>query len=339
MRLRPFTRVPHMLALALAALSLASPPGARAYPIPPQSLMVLVEGADVIVVAKVLASDPVERAADDDLPDFGEHTATLLVEETLVSPRPLGGVVRIPYPAGLMCPAPPRYETDATVLAFLAADEEDGVLRTVGLSYGTKDVTDPGVRSAYVARVREALEILKVREKAARDAQTVEWLVRCAEDPHTRHEALYELTPSPDPAREVSPDEAERTDYGAMMTDAHRARLVSAVVSSASLLDYGTLALADYLLASEDPRLLARMRDEVERVASGGEEKNAWAVAGLLDRYARAVGWTRGETLARKVVEEGRGMAPAVDAKALEGYVRALRAWEATRAARQPGGA
>jgi hypothetical protein len=285
--------------LAAAATLLAAPRVAAAYPITPHPLRKLVQGADAIVVAKVAAVEKIERKKD----DWSSAVAVLAVEEILAANAAakeagveVGRELRISYPATLVCPAPPEYVAGTTALVFLARDEKRGTLTTFALSYGAKEVSDPETRAAYVARVREMLEIEAEADPAAKRRRTVEWLVRCAEDPRTRWDGAYELardgdfmssydpTPKPAFARELDP--------------AQRERLVLAVVNATDLDDQGALCLVDLATRLGEKRIVPRLRAELERLAAA-EGRLGWRVPSLMLSIADLEAWTDGGRLAR----------------------------------------
>lgn len=81
------------------------------------------------------------------------------------------------------------------------------------------------------------------------DAATVEWLVRCAEEPATRWEGAFELLgPSEEEIRELAMKGYHHRPH--VLSDAQRKRLVDALVG-VEMHGYADLVLAEYLV--EDP--------------------------------------------------------------------------------------
>jgi hypothetical protein len=160
-----------------------------AYPIPPQTLRMLTNDSELIVVARVEDVTQLEKRYD----KYDWYTAMARLEVISV----LKGVaqnryINVPYPANLACPAPPHYEVGETVLAFLAPSESGSDYITVGLSYGSKNL-DANEIGIYSARVHELVEIEKQTDPDTCLLQLVEWLVLCAEHPATRWEGTYDL--------------------------------------------------------------------------------------------------------------------------------------------------
>jgi hypothetical protein len=184
-------------ALVGAAVVVAAATGiarrAEAYPIPPVTLWELTEKADTIVLATVEAERRRDGGADDD-DDWNTTTAVLSVIEAWKG-KP-GARIDVPYPAGLLCPAPPRYEAGLTVLAFLERGTK-GRYETVGLSYGTLYPEPPEV-DLFRQLVRRASTAQAAADAGARETARVEWLVRAAGPPATRWHGLYALAPQGD---------------------------------------------------------------------------------------------------------------------------------------------
>jgi hypothetical protein len=77
-----------------------------------------------------------------------------------------------------------------SVLMFMNRDEDTDELILSDRNDGLKKIT-PEKLAAYAIRIRELNEIFGSEQPTY--AQVVAWIVRCAEDPHTRWEGTYEL--------------------------------------------------------------------------------------------------------------------------------------------------
>lgn len=80
-----------------------------------------------------------------------------------------------------------------SVLLFVKKNEESGAIEPTEASDGIKKMT-PDKLSAYEARIRELKGILSAEKP--KYSQLVNWMVRSAEDPHTRWEGTFELLQS-----------------------------------------------------------------------------------------------------------------------------------------------
>lgn len=93
----------------------------------------------------------------------------------------------------------PSYVTGEELLAFLVLSDEGSaarpVYKEVGYSEGVRRL-EIAERGSYLHRVEALAEIDRAARKSARvdPAAVMDWLVATAEDPHTRHEAIREIT-------------------------------------------------------------------------------------------------------------------------------------------------
>lgn len=255
-------------ALAVGLLSLAASTAAeavRVYPIDPVPLRELCERSDLIVVARV---DGLAPLATD---DWNSKEASLTVLETLKGAAP-SGVVRVPFPADMICPAPPVYRVGDTTLVFLAREKDAPAFFTVALDYGTK-VLEPEARAVYVRRVREWVEIDRDEDAERRKAHLAEWLVQLVEHPATRWEGVFDFARGIEAAREAAAVAMPPvTSLFARLDDAQRARLVTAF-ASLSAMDWEWLQLLELLETVEDERLVpavaARLAAHLDKPPSG----------------------------------------------------------------------
>jgi hypothetical protein len=111
-------------ALVAGILATAFPSDAGAYPIPPVTLWSLVEQADVVVLARVERVEPGEPRTEEDMMNgdfFDRDIAVLRVLETWKGEEM--AEIRVTFGAGVICPAPPRFQIGEVVLAFLERGE------------------------------------------------------------------------------------------------------------------------------------------------------------------------------------------------------------------------
>jgi hypothetical protein len=190
--------VARLLVFSIIAISMISvgvpfaPSRTRACPMPPpQPLRQLYAQSAHIVVAKVGKSEVTKTEGEDE--DEMSHLKTaLLVSSTLKGePEPVVHVHHWSY----------REYKDAIssategeqLLVFLSQNKEDGNYYVDDMSYGIKKLSDADLK-VYVQRIEELASIMKAEKPS--DAEIVEWLVRCAEDPATQWEGAYDLAMS-----------------------------------------------------------------------------------------------------------------------------------------------
>lgn len=243
-----------------------------AWPIEPQTLRKLIESSAYIVIAKVDNQEP--KRGNIIYSEGGEGLANLYIKETLKGDLHANHI-QVFYEAGMVCPAPPIYLNQSTVLAFLYKNETGSTFSTQGLSYGSKVMLSEAALSAYRTRIIEYLEILKVANPHQRNAATVEWLVKCSENKFTRWEGAYELSRkgnfmshydrSTDPQfyKHLSKSQLQRLDAAFFATDTigYSELCLAKLISKQSYkrlkshLLYN-LAFADYYLAEDIMRMI-----------------------------------------------------------------------------------
>jgi hypothetical protein len=169
-------RVSAIVFLVALAFSVGYP-----YPISPRTLWELVEEADQIVLADVVEVEELES---------GDSRARLRVREVWLGEELTK--LAVTFEPRMICPAPPRYVADKSVLAFLVRSGDEW--RTVGLSYGTLYPAADEV-SDFRHVVRSAVS---VQSDAADGRAKIDWMVDAASRPGTRWHGAYGLLPMAD---------------------------------------------------------------------------------------------------------------------------------------------
>lgn len=230
---------------------------ALAYPISPLTLLRLMERSTYIVIARV--DDPViaeDLSGEKDSLLFvrvlGDGLANLHISEVLKG-DPGANLIQVKYPVGLICPAPPRYEDKTTVIAFLSESRDsNGFFYTCGLSYGSKTMYSDAQLNAYRSLIKEYLSLTRLPDEEHRRLATVEWLVKCAENPHTRWEGAYELNRAGD--HMAFYDRTEDRGFAAALSDEQYRRLED-VYFAVDTLTYADICLAGLVRKKHHSRL------------------------------------------------------------------------------------
>lgn len=290
------------VALALASTVSVLPSLARAYPIPPASLRHLINDATLIAVVDVKDVEqrrpPPQATSQPAAPQCGLDTdpvAVLRVRETLKGSARAFDELRVAFPGGLACPAPPRYTPGETIVVFLAPSRRDpNHLETCSLSYGARPLPDAAARKAYTDRVREYLGLIGAAEPEARKAALLGWLVRCVEEPATRWDGAFDLCRAFEPA-----DSWHRERIQAAPKDLsleQRARLVAAYLARdrEAGKDYDLTKVVNALVdCRQIERRLRDIRGADLRTADGRQEtcaavREVAADVGLAEGFALA---------------------------------------------------
>lgn len=94
----------------------------------------------------------------------------------------------------LICPQPPSFKDSTYVIAFINYDSKRGYF-IESLSYGLKTLSLKQI-DIYRDRILEYISILKQPNFEIRNNDTIEWLIKCAKEPTTMWEGLFELAPN-----------------------------------------------------------------------------------------------------------------------------------------------
>jgi hypothetical protein len=222
--------------ILLMAFSPAVSVLAHPYPITPRPLRLLVEESQYIItgyVAKVF--EP--RQAKDDI--WGGSVAKIAIQERLQG-NIKAETIEIVFSPNMICPEPANYEEGTYVIAFVDKDKK-GQYYTHALSYGAKTLS-PANMEIYKERIREIQQIGKITNSHERLVATTEWLVKCAENPATRWEGTYELSPLSDFMSFYDKRKAKKSNDA--LTAAQKDRLKKALLATTDI-SYADFALAD----------------------------------------------------------------------------------------------
>lgn len=273
-----------ILPLALLLIT-ATPTISLAIEGPPQPMRNLYLDSELIVVATVWA---VSTTLD---PQGYQVVIAELSLDMVVKGTPPDSRVKVAYPAFVSCPAPPRYKVGERVLAFLKRSNDGQHYYTVGSHWGAKNLS-PHVLEAYVARLQE-LQAIENSEASVRESQLLDWLVRCAEDPATRWEGAYELSP-PECGWTML-----RPNFAPQLSRSQKKRLAIALYRS-PVIDKGELCLVNLLELWGDPQLAPFVFAYLKGVKDSSPNGT---IPPLMTIVAKAARSSEGLELARRYLE------------------------------------
>ena len=177
----------------LIAASTGTTPTVEACPgPPPQPLRLLYTQSERIVVARAGESSVVQVTVDEDYKQTLVCT-TFEVSSTLKGEgeEPLVYVYHSLW--GEDTDVSGVFKEGDTLLLFLDRREEGHGYQVDNEEYGVKKLSEDDLK-IYVKRIEELAEIM--RQEKPDTAQITEWLVRCAEEPATRWDGVFELSNS-----------------------------------------------------------------------------------------------------------------------------------------------
>lgn len=211
---------------------------ATTYPISPRPLRMLVSESKHIIVGHVIKVEKVTRKINRKLSST-ETFAFIVINE-----RWQGSIkedtIRIQFEPNMICPAPAMYFENTDVVAFL--NGENGKYSTHALSYGSKTLDKDGI-AIYKERIQEIQLISKIDNPIEQLKETIEWLVKCAENHYTQWEGTFELSPESDLMSFYS--DSKIPDFELLLSSSQKERLKIALIKSAdhSNLDLGLIDL------------------------------------------------------------------------------------------------
>ncbi len=253
----------------------------RAMPIPPNPLWTLTQDAELIVVAEVTDHEPWRDERESADRSMSKTVALLSILDTLKGPEL--ETVRVPYPAGLVCPQPPHYFDGEVVVAFL--ERYDDRWHTVSLSFGTlypqgPDLDDVLTMTRWAVRLQAEAGAGGVLQE-----QRMRWLLEAAARSGTRWHALMELQ-HPELLVDRRPGAAEYRAPAAL-TDEDFAELAQALIREPRP-DHTLPMMLELLREHPEPAL-----DEVVLAVTEGmlaHEKPSFVLEWMLSEVMRRFG-------------------------------------------------
>lgn len=304
---------------------------------PPQPLRQLYVTSAGIVIARVGKSEVLASETSDG--EEGESGVSRLKTALLVSRTLKGDHQPVVYVNHSV------YADNKDKLSSAASDEDllvflervDGVDGYyVDMNYGLKTLPESDLK-IYVSRIEELSSIMSVPNP--RDADIVEWLVRCAEEPATRWEGTYDLAMSqymfdeyeslnptpvdgpslPDSSADASvkvegsdetasvetkrfePEYSRRTDLAKLLTTEQKYRLTTALVGNTSMGD-ADYYLLDLVKRWDDPRLVPHLLTLLDIASKPGdvEQNSSYYLQNIMRIVADKLGNDALKALAEK---------------------------------------
>ncbi|MGO4773922.1 hypothetical protein ACEN2I_19970 [Flavobacterium sp. W22_SRS_FK3] len=164
---------------------------ANAYPITPRPLRKLVIESDAAIVGKVInVTDKIYEGKKKKRVYYPLYKIAKIVVIDILQGEVKNDTIEILFQPNMTCPDSDRYYEKTSVIAFL--DINNGKYSTHALSYGSKTLDSVGI-SVYKRRINEIQKILKITDSISKRTETIEWLVKCAENEVTSWEGVFEL--------------------------------------------------------------------------------------------------------------------------------------------------
>ena len=208
---------------------------AFAYPIPPRPLRQLVIESEYIIIGYVVKTFDKKRNEG----DLSSRVARIAVLENLQG-NIIKDTIEINFNPNMVCPSPDNYFDSTYVISFVKKDTKSGKFYTHALSYGAKTLEKDEIE-IYKQRISEIQQILKIPKTEKQKTETVEWLVKCAENEPTRWEGTYELSPERDFMSDYSQNKMQ--DFKTMINNDQKARLKKALLNTNGTVDFGLVDL------------------------------------------------------------------------------------------------
>ena len=150
------------------------------------------------------------------------------------------------------------YYDSTDVLAFLNQNKI-GEFYTNSLPWGCKKLPLSSIE-IYKSRIMEVQNIFSTKNKIEKKKKTIEWLLRCVENPVTRWEGMYELAPnyifSDNDIRSVKEPEFKLKNF-------QRQKLWNIFISLDNI-NFVDVGLIDYFLLSDSPEVKKRLIQKIQ---------------------------------------------------------------------------
>ncbi len=283
-----------LLLLLVSAIVSAS---VFAYPITPRPLRKLIIESEYIVWGKVIKVDVLKPDKKKERDYWDREYALVAITETLQG-KLNTDTLRVFFTSGMICPAPGVLYEGEDALVFLDKKEKSNDYFIHALSYGVKHGLGPQEYATCKDRITEMQAILRTQDSKDCNETVVNWLVKCAEQPATRWDGLYELSPGSDFMSYY--DRGESISRNIIISTANRKKLYD-VLMLVDTLSYSDIGLADISMGINDSALLSFMKAKLLLFEN---DEYYWIAASVMERIVTLTG---NEEL-EKLVEKLRGI-------------------------------
>lgn len=194
------------------------------YPISPRPLRKLVIESETAIVGNVInVYDRKYQGKKKSNRSYREYKIAKIVVKEVLQGEIKNDTIEVIFDPNLTCPYPANYYEKSAIIAFLNISGD--YYETHAMSYGLKTLDSEGI-SIYKTLIKEIQEILKINDSIEKNIQTVDWLVKCAENQETRWEGVFELNFT----KEFSND--QDNNFKSFLNDNQLKRLKKAYLSS-----------------------------------------------------------------------------------------------------------
>lgn len=213
-----------------------------AYPITPRPLRQLVIESQYILAGNVISITELPEKSEYHSPQAIARIEIVQVLQGTITTK----YIDVHFDNYMGCPAPAHYEINTTVLAFL--DFADTKFTTHALSYGSKTLESADLE-IYKSRITEIQKILAIKDQFVQYNETLDWLIKCAEQPATQWEGVFELSPHSDFMSSYS--QRKQSDFGQFLSDQQKNRLFQ-IIKNKDVFDYGDFGIIDLVYAKNE---------------------------------------------------------------------------------------
>ncbi|MDJ1498720.1 hypothetical protein QNI19_37655 [Cytophagaceae bacterium DM2B3-1] len=202
-----------------------------------------------------------------------DYFAQVLITEVFKGSKHAQDTISISFNPNMVCPGPDVYNKDTEVITFLDQSSTDTLFRTHSLSYGVKTISNAQEMQWYKTLIRQMQIILTYPNVVQRQQETIEWLVRCAENYKTRWDGIYELKQGSEfmVAYNMTPLlEVQRNERG--LNSIQKQRLYNYFVqTNISTLSYWDFTLLELALESDKKKIKELLKKYISKIAYSSE--------------------------------------------------------------------